>query len=315
MIRLTPYLKTILTCKGCNLRSINALIELISTKEAEKEFLANHNLIKRTSVCDNCGTEVSVNDDYAYRCQRRWRGKKIKKKTISLYCRYKKSAFVGSYFEESHLSIRKILLITYHFVNSLEKKLWVSQECAVSQQTVAHCFNLGRKVLINYLKGKSRKIGGVGKVVEIGEMKVEEQKFRRDVAVKGKWAFGGIDKESKEVFLVVVDDRSKETLKSVVEKYVCQRSEIQSSCLGSYQLFEVNGYVHKTIEQCKQFDYHPAKTHQNIVGAWWDHPPKRRRRKMHFDGDLVLYLFRQMHQDHGDRFHTFLLAASSLYQP
>lgn len=50
-------------------------------------------------------------------------------------------------------------------------------------------------------------LGGHGKTVEIDESKFGRRKYYRGHFVDGCWVFGGIERESGEVFLQVVDKR------------------------------------------------------------------------------------------------------------
>ena len=43
-------------------------------------------------------------------------------------------------------------------------------------------------------------------------MEIDERKYHRGHRVEGQWIFGGIERDSSNVFFVVVEDRSEKTL-------------------------------------------------------------------------------------------------------
>ena len=78
-----------------------------------------------------------------------------------------------------------------------------------TQLSTGICFAEKREVTI---PKKSEKIGGEGKVLQIGESKVGKRKYHRGHSVEGQWVFGGIEEDSRRCFLVAVEDRSEATL-------------------------------------------------------------------------------------------------------
>ena len=50
------------------------------------------------------------------------------------------------------------------------------------------------------------------KEIEIDESKFGKRKYNKGRRVEGVWVFGGIDRRTRECFLVPVEDRSAETL-------------------------------------------------------------------------------------------------------
>jgi hypothetical protein len=63
-------------------------------------------------------------------------------------------------------------------------------------------------------------------IVEINEAKFGKRKYNRGQVVDGNWVFGGICRETKNIFLIKVEKRDKETLIPLIEKYVVKGSTI-----------------------------------------------------------------------------------------
>lgn len=70
-----------------------------------------------------------------------------------------------------------------------------------------------RKMITNF-----HAIGGPGMIVEIDETKVGKRKYNRGHRVEGQWVFGGICRETGDVFMIPVPDRTRATLKPLIEQ-------------------------------------------------------------------------------------------------
>jgi hypothetical protein len=74
--------------------------------------------------------------------------------------------------------------------------------------------------MLEYVLGRSQKIGGPNKTVEIDESKFGRRKYNRGHKVKGQWVFGGVERESRKKFLVPVPDRTAGTLMAVTNDWI-----------------------------------------------------------------------------------------------
>ena len=54
--------------------------------------------------------------------------------------------------------------------------------------------------MLEYVLGRSQKIGGPNKTVEIDERKFGRRENNRGQKVKGQWVFGGVERESGKHF-------------------------------------------------------------------------------------------------------------------
>ena len=78
-------------------------------------------------------------------------------------------------------------------------------------------------------------IGGPGRVIEIDEAHFGRRKNHKGRIIAGQWVLGGIDRDNKnQCFLMPVPDRSKETLKYWIKKYVRPGSQINTDCWRGY---------------------------------------------------------------------------------
>ncbi|GFR07507.1 uncharacterized protein TNCT_632041 [Trichonephila clavata] len=67
------------------------------------------------------------------------------------------------------------------------------------------------------------KVVGSGVIIEIDESKFGKRKFHRGKRVEGKWEFGGVERETGACFMKVVDDRTTNSVLSVINEYECPK--------------------------------------------------------------------------------------------
>ncbi|GBN83786.1 hypothetical protein AVEN_224995-1 [Araneus ventricosus] len=102
----------------------------------------------------------------------------------------------------------EVLIFTYLWVKKTSNG-WIVDELNVSEPTVVDWKSFRREVCVDMIIRGSKKLGGVGQVLEIDESKFGKKKYRKGKRVEGKWVFGGIERGSKEsFFFCVVEDRN-----------------------------------------------------------------------------------------------------------
>jgi len=88
----------------------------------------------------------------------------------------------------------------------------------------------------------SEKLGVPGRTVEIDEAKIGKRKYNRSRLVKGRWIFGGYERELKKIFIVLVEDRTEETLLACIKEWILPRITIVSDCWKSYNYLKNEGF-------------------------------------------------------------------------
>jgi len=71
-----------------------------------------------------------------------------------------------------------------------------------------------------FVAGRSEKLGGPNKTVEIHKSKFGRRKYHRGHPVKCQWVFGGVERESGRTFLVPVPDRTDDTLVATIRDWI-----------------------------------------------------------------------------------------------
>jgi hypothetical protein len=101
--------------------------------------------------------------------------------------------------------------------------------------------------MLVYMEDCSDKIGGPNKTVEIDESKFGKSKYGRGHPVKGKWVFGGVERESEKPSLVPVPDRTADTFMAVISDWIEPGTMVISDCWGAYSNLEARGYTYCTV--------------------------------------------------------------------
>ena len=100
-----------------------------------------------------------------------------------------------------------------------------------------------------------KKIGGPGLTVEIDESKFGKRKYNRGRIVDGQWVFGGICRETRDIFLVPLENnnRDKATLEPLLINHIAPGSTIISDCWAAYNQLGTKGFEHLTVNHTYNF--------------------------------------------------------------
>jgi transposase-like protein len=83
--------------------------------------------------------------------------------------------------------------------------------------------------------------------VEVDEAKFGKRKFNRGRRVPGQWIVGGVCRETKEYFFVLVDKRPKSILHQICKDFINMGSTIYTDCWKGYIGLDALGFTHKTV--------------------------------------------------------------------
>ena len=234
-------------------------------------------------------------------------------------CSFRVGAKGGTFFEKAHLPLDKIFKFVSYWLALKRKQKWLEYELDIASDTVVNRSNFCREVCLICLVDNSEKLGGNGVIVEIDECKMCKRKYNKGRIIEGQWIFGGIERESKKLFLVPVEERSKESLLAVIKEYILPGTTIVSDCWKSYNCLADEGFQHQTVNHSQNFVDPDTGAHtQNIERAWRDvrgDVPKFGRKKEHFSGYLAEHLFRRKYPNHKDMYHIFFKYMGQVYPP
>ena len=212
--------------------------------------------------------------------------------------------------------MNKVLQIVWYWVyRGPSELIMVATECASG--TACDWKSFCREVCVEVIMDESVPIGGPGMIVEIDENKFGKRKFNRGKRVDGKWVFGGVERGSKNCFLKVVPDRSKETLLNVLQTYVLPGTTIISDCWSSYNCLQDEGFVHLRVNHSLNFKDPDTGAHTNTIEGTWGAVKRgltTHKVKNQLDYYLAEYAWRKKNS-RGNKFMLFLDAILKIYKP
>jgi hypothetical protein len=161
-------------------------------------------------------------------------------------CRAEIGLGKGTFFEEAGVKYVHLCTFIYGWAYELASLNWCLREADMSDKTVTDWSNFLREVCADDLGGLDNlQIGGPGLTVEIDESMFAKRKSHVGRMLPRQWVFGGICRETGEVFLEKVQDRSLNTLYGEICHHIKPGTTIISDCWKGYstKVLQAAGYV------------------------------------------------------------------------
>ncbi|XP_052901362.1 uncharacterized protein LOC128309171 [Anopheles moucheti] len=169
----------------------------------------------------------------------------------------------------------------------------IVEEFAVNKNTVYKWFSEIREKCASYVEANRRPIGGLGLTVEIDESVVVKRKNHRGRISNNNqvWLVGGICRETKEIFLEIVEKRDRATLHNLVLNNVDRNSTVVTDCWAAYGGLEQHGYRHNRVNHSENFvDPGNRDIHTQNIENLWRHVKDFIRSKGTHKGSMRCYL-------------------------
>lgn len=231
----------------------------------------------------------------------------------------KKSVRNGSFFNVANVKVYKILQVVVCWLLRYPLNV-IIRETELSKGTVRSIITDLRMMLRAWLSERKEKIGGPGKTVEIDESAFGKRKYNRGRKMKTRWVVGGVDRETKKCFFVVVNNRDANTLHNVIREHVLPGTHIITDCWKGYCGVDRIYYTHSTVNHSKHF-INPSdrNIHTQGIESQWAKLKRDMRRRIgrmavsRTDDYLVEYIWRSMHGSVEELFVDFTRALFCFY--
>ncbi|KAK9873686.1 hypothetical protein WA026_023686 [Henosepilachna vigintioctopunctata] len=308
-----------MACDGCEYKLFE-FARLLDDEGKLKEFLMMHGVLKDERTCPKCNKMCKYYPSKnLFQCTTTMMQVNNHKKRVRVSCGFSMSAYKNTFFEKSKLSVTQICHFVVLWLCSGFRQIDYEDEMGWSSHTVVDWSNFCREVCLSTVIKSSEKLGGVGKIVEIDEAKFGKRKYNRGRIIEGQWIFGGIERQSKKIFLIPVPNRSKETLLEIINEWVLPGTTIMSDCWKAYDCLDDEGFLHQKVNHSKNFIDPDTGAHTQHVERMWrdvrNHVPKYGRREHHFDSYLAEYYFKRRFPRFKQRIHNFFKDIAEVYPP
>jgi hypothetical protein len=271
--------------------TLDELMPLFANNIECINYLQSKGVFYTTLVCSSCRSRMrNVGNRGVLRCA----GKE---------CRKELSIRVHTFFYGSSLACSSIMRLAYLWLAKLKHEsimLLTGHGSATVSAFMAHSRILVASTLIE----EDCMIGGNGIIVEIDESKMGKRKYNRGHPVDGVWIVGGVEKTpERRLFLAVVENRSKNTLRNLIEKHVAPGSIIRTDLWKGYGfLNESDAFEHETVNHSLHFRDPDTGVHTNTIEGTWRglkmRIEARSRVKAGMDGRLMEFIWRRKNSAH-----------------
>jgi len=264
------------------------LNEYLKNESNTLDFLLNHKMIFNVRSCsvfhDDCLMTLIKNNTakggYIWKCP---------------VCSRTRTFFSESIFQDSKLQVSDILKIIYCWSYDFSVRV-TSKETNVSCHTISALFSQLKRACYEVVESSIRKkIGGVQMTVEIDETMLTKRKYHRGRVLNEQWVFGGICRESNEIFLDLIPNRTSETLLSIVSRSIQYGTTIISDSWKGYSFLDEDSfpqpYLHESVNHSKNFiNPETGANTQKEERLWRELKEKKKRMQGIPRDDVDLYL-------------------------
>ena len=192
-------------------------------------------------------------------------------------CNSKHSIYEGTIFTRTKTDFPQSLALIYSWANDFPAK-YARVQCNVNKNTVTN-FYYALSDAASSSVGTMPMIGGPGLTIEVDETLLSHRKYNKGRLLINEqiWVFGGICRETNDIFCIPVQDRTSNTLKQAIYQFIRPGSKIFSDSYKSYHfLDEDTNYIHRTVNHQENFINPVDGTHtQNIERLWRDLKAKK----------------------------------------
>lgn len=184
----------------------------------------------------------------------------------------------------------------------------ITIELDITYETAMNCARFCSEVILQSFLQNPQKIGGPDKIIEIYETKLGKVKCYEGDDAEGSFVFGGFERGTGKIFMVIVKQHDSDNLIPIIEQWVEKGTIIiadflkSSNCLTDpkYKLFSENHSITFKDDKCQAKTVTLAKFHKNVKSA----------------GDLAKYLFSKKCDDlKADNTEEYFKLAGKLYNP
>jgi transposase-like protein len=238
---------------------------------------------KRSTVCLRCKGPARMQKNKLDSCI-----------CLNKVCKNRYSLWQGTCFHGKKIDLLIVLRVLEMFMIMAPNRV-ISYVTGLSKIAIWRILREVSKILVPRYYSATEVIGGNDVIVQVDESKFGKRKYHKGHHVDGVWILGMIEKtEKRRIKLVMVDDRSSETIMQKLKESVQQNSIIHSDCWRGYNPVQSSFKAHQTVNHSKYFKDPVTGVNTNTIEGEWSgikvNVPAKGRTK----DKINLYLVRYM---------------------
>lgn len=217
------------------------------------------------------------------RCGKTMRKRSRKENTITFRCNYcntSKNHRIHTSNLSRNIPILDQMYLLVYYIEGLSM-LTISKFLGLSLPTVNAVILKLNTMLTNYYTNNSIKIGGQGHVVQIDECFFGKRKYNRGRLPNQQVVFGGIDVDTKQFFIEIIPNRTKETLGNAIQSNILEGTTIHSDKFSSYMSYFRDNmtYMHGWVDHSRNFVDPITGCHTQAIENLWSQIKKFKRKR------------------------------------
>ncbi|XP_029649232.1 uncharacterized protein LOC115222964 [Octopus sinensis] len=249
---------------------LSSLMEKLKTEEDVVSYLQEKGIIPKRKLCAN----------------KHYMKKRMRDGTICWRCSHKAcgvriSVRRGTWLEGSTLPLKTVVLFLYAWSKELTSIRFCIEELGINHGTAVDYNSYVREICAEDLLRHPVQIGGPGKTVDLDEIVFSRSKPNRRSLLPEQWVFGGVCRETKDVFLYAASCLNRDTLEECIRQSVLPGTTIFSDIWESYSpILKIDGYElrYRTVNHSVEFVNSEGGIYMKLVENTGI-PLKRRRKQ------------------------------------
>lgn len=223
-----------------------SIIDTIKTEEDAASFFSAKGVIHSTRKCPigHIMKRKLHHGGMYWRCSRK-------------LCSVSLSVRKDTWLEGTTIPLRKIIVFIYSWIKQFATVEFCDKDLGLSRSTVIKYNNLVLEACAEDLLSNPIKVGGPEKIVDVHEAVFSRPKFNKGRSLPRQCVFGGICRETKQVFLFAAPCLNRDTLEECIKQCVLPGTTIYSHLWKKYShIPQIEGYSfrHRTVNPRSTID-------------------------------------------------------------